>query len=108
MAVTKIRNFFTDVVCAVWAFVRSNAINVRDGKIWNLGQNGDYWSRVAQSTTNAYNLNMNPTAVNPSNNNNRWNGFPLRWVCPLRCRSFVIIDFYTYVCYNHSRGDAFR
>jgi len=60
------------------AFVRSDAINVNDGKMWNLGNWGNGWSRTSKSSTNAYNLAFNPTEVYPSNNNNRWNGLPLR------------------------------
>jgi len=60
------------------AFVRSDAIRVNSGNVGWAGNNGYGWSRTAQSATNAYFLNMNPTNVNPSNNNNRWHGFPLR------------------------------
>lgn len=84
MASFTLRNFCTNIVCAFLAFVRSNAVNVNDGKMWNLGQNGNYWSRTAASSTNARNLGMNTTDVGPSNSNNRWNGFSLRWWWP-RC-----------------------
>lgn len=82
MASFTLRNFCTNIVCAFLAFVRSNAVNVNDGKMWNLGQNGNYWSRTAASSTNARNLGMNTTDVGPSNSNNRWNGFSLRWFLP--------------------------
>ena len=48
--------------------------------MWNVGNNGYGWSRTAKSSTTAYFLNMNPTDVNPSNNNHRWVSLPLRWV----------------------------
>ena len=44
----------------------------------NVGQNGYYWSRTSKSTTNAYDLAFNPSNVNPSNNNERRDGFSLR------------------------------
>lgn len=66
------------VVMVCLAFVRSGWVNVDAGAMWNVGNNGYGWSRTAQSATNAYFLNMNPTNVNPSNNNNRWVSLPLR------------------------------
>lgn len=63
------------------AFVRSGWVNVstsNSGGVRNVGENGNGWSRTANSSTNAYNLNFNPTGVNPSNNSNRWAGLPLR------------------------------
>ena len=58
-------------------FVRSG--NVNSGSLRNAGNNGYYWSSTANSnTSNAYNLNFNTTSVNPSNNNNRYNGFSVR------------------------------
>lgn len=44
----------------------------------NVGANGNYWSSVSQSATNAYNVNFNATNFNPQNNNNRYNGFSVR------------------------------
>ena len=46
----------------------------------NRGSNGNYWSSSLNSQTNGYNLNFNSTGVNPANNNNRFNGFPVRAV----------------------------
>ena len=70
------------------AFVRSGNVNVNDGKVYNVGERGYDWARTSQSSTNAYNLWMTPTDVNPSNSNNRWIGIPLRWgFGRLRCRS---------------------
>lgn len=65
-------------VVAGYAFVRSGYVNVNDGKMYNVGQNGNDWSRTSLSSTHAYHLNINPTDVNPSGNSNRWAGFPLR------------------------------
>lgn len=62
------------------AFVRSGNVNTNDGKVYNVGNNLYGWSRTAKSTTNAYNLGVNPSEVYPSSDNNRWNGFPLRWI----------------------------
>jgi len=67
------------VYVGVLAFVRSGVIYPNNGTAGYVGNNGYGWSRTARSDTNAYNLNMNPTNVNPSNNNSRFHGFPLRW-----------------------------
>lgn len=50
-----------------------------NGSSWNnRGSNGNYWSRSLNSATNGRNLNFNSGGVNPQNNNNRFNGFPVR------------------------------
>ena len=41
---------------------------------------GALWSGTTNSGTNAYNLNYNSSNVNPANNNNRQNGFPVRCI----------------------------
>ena len=46
----------------------------------NRGSNGTYWSASLNSQANGYNLNFNESGVNPANNNNRFNGFPVRAV----------------------------
>ena len=43
----------------------------------NQGSNGNYWSS-SPNGTNAFNLNFNSGGVNPTNNNNRANGFSVR------------------------------
>ncbi len=53
--------------------------NVNSSSLNNAGSNGYYWSSTANNASNAYNLNFN-TSVNPSNNNNRYNGFSVRCV----------------------------
>ena len=65
-------------------FVRSGYVDLNTGALRNFGINGYDWSRIATvygaGTWNAkaYNLNFNASGVNPSNNNVRWNGFPVR------------------------------
>ncbi|MBQ9019912.1 hypothetical protein IJ096_01150 [Candidatus Saccharibacteria bacterium] len=48
----------------------------------NQGRNGNYWSRKANSSSNAYNLNFNANNGNfyPQNNNNKNNGRSVRCV----------------------------
>ncbi len=53
--------------------------NRTSGALNNVGSNGYYWSS-APSGTNARNLNFNSSNVNPLNDNNRANGFPVRCV----------------------------
>lgn len=54
--------------------------NYNTGGANNLGSNGNYWSRTANSAQNAYNLNLNSSSVNPANNNNKYNGFSVRCI----------------------------
>ena len=55
-------------------YVNSSGLN-------NAGYNGNYWSREANSSSNAYHLNINGSNVNPSGNNNtRYNGNSVRCV----------------------------
>ena len=58
----------------------SGYLNNGNGTLNNVGSNGYYWSASPNSQTNGYNLNFNSSNVNPSNNNNRANGFPVRCV----------------------------
>ena len=71
-------NFFAYVLLWLKAFVRSGNVNLNDGRMYNVGERGYGWSRATRSSTVAYNLWMTPTGVNPSDYNNRWNGFSLR------------------------------
>ena len=48
----------------------------------NQGSNGNYWSRTANSSNNAYNLNFNSSSINPQNNNNKYNGNSVRCMVP--------------------------
>ena len=56
----------------------------------NVGANGDYWSSSSYlaGSANAGNLGFNSSVVNPLNNNNRANGFPVRCVQHL-CGCFL-------------------
>ena len=58
----------------------SRAENVNSDALNNAGNNGNYWSSTVNSATNARNLNFNSTNVNPTNTNNRYNGFTVRCV----------------------------
>ncbi len=71
-------------LCLFLAFVRSGNVNINDGRVNYVGEWGWDWSRTSRSSTNAYNLQFGVSDINPSNNNNRWNGFSLRWGWP-RC-----------------------
>ena len=55
-------------------------LNNDSGALNNVGSNGNFWSASPNpNNNNAYNLNFNPNGnVNPVNNNNRSNGFPVR------------------------------
>lgn len=64
------------------AFVRSGYMDLSAGYINYIGHGGDAWSHTSYSSTNARNLNFDTTSVNPSDNNNRYNGFPLRCLYP--------------------------
>lgn len=54
--------------------------NSNSGAVNNSGTNGYAWAAVPNSAANGRNLNFNGGAVNPQNNNNRANGFPVRCV----------------------------
>ena len=60
------------------SFIRSGNYNL--GSLNNRGSNGNYWSAVGNSSTNAYNLNFNSGNLNPQNGNNKYNGFAVRCV----------------------------
>ena len=65
---------------------RGGNVNQNTSNLFNVaGANGYYWSSTPVSNgTQAYNLNFNGTSnINPSNNNNRQNGFSVR--CTLLC-----------------------
>ncbi|MBQ6414288.1 hypothetical protein IJI28_01555 [Candidatus Saccharibacteria bacterium] len=69
------------VVLFGWRFVYSG--NVNGGSVNNRGSNGNFWSSTANSSNNAYNLNLNSSNVNPgTNNNNKYNGRTVRCVAP--------------------------
>ena len=64
------------------AFVRSGYVNVNDGKAYNVGNSGCGRSRTASSSTYAYILYFYTTSVNPSSNDGRYSGRPLRCLYP--------------------------
>ena len=77
--------------------MRSDAVNIKDGKIWYIGVYGNDWSRVSRSESGAYFLTMGPAAVNPSHNNGRWFGFPLRYLsgrCKIKSLRIIIPQAY--------------
>ena len=69
---------------------RGGNVNMTTGSLRNAGNNGNYWASTAyQSELYAYNLNFNSANVNPSNNNNRWNGFTVRCLAGFPVRSSI-------------------
>ena len=70
------RSIATDIdLCFFPASGNSNGTSLN-----NRGTNGNYWSVSLSSQTNGYRLYFNESGVNPANNNNRFNGFPVRAV----------------------------
>ena len=53
---------------------------VYNGSLNRVGSSGLYWSRTANSSTYAYNLNFNSSSVGPTLNDNRYDGFSVRCV----------------------------
>ena len=83
--------------------MRSSGLDVRD---WS-GTGAGYAS--ATSAT-AYDLNANASGVNPSNNNNRWNGFPVRLSCrgsvPIFIKFELVTMLLVQIVYNKGRDDG--
>ena len=65
---------------AVTSYPASGNRSVGSGTMANEGSNGYNWSASPNNATNGLNLNFNSGNVNPQNNNNRGNGFPLRCI----------------------------
>ncbi|NBK80117.1 hypothetical protein D5272_16445 [bacterium D16-76] len=68
--------------------MRGGNVNQNTSNLFiNAGNEGNYWSSTPHSNgSNAYNLDFWSTgSINPSNNNNRNNGFSVR--CPCCARS---------------------
>ena len=59
---------------------RPGNYNWSNGALNNRGTNGNFWSSVGYSSTNAHNLNFNSSNFNPQNGNNKGNGFSVRCV----------------------------
>jgi uncharacterized protein (TIGR02145 family) len=64
------------------------------------GSNGNYWSSTYNSETNARNLNFNSSEVNPTNNNNRRNGFTVRAVQHSAHRDHLFFFFFFLFIYD--------
>ena len=65
------------------AFVRSGWTNIdttNEGAVRVIGQYGDYWSRTAGSSNNAYRLGFYSSGVDPAYSNVRYHGFSIRCV----------------------------
>ena len=67
--------------------------NNSSGTLSNDGSNGYCWSSSPNSQTNGYNLNFNSGGVNPSNSNNRANGFPVRCIAENPLYSWLCLSF---------------
>ena len=77
------------------SFVLLPAAGYRNGtSVNNAGSNGNYWSSTYNNSNNAYNLNFNSGNVNPSNNNNRYNGQSVRLVRLLSLFSTLVLDIF--------------
>ena len=48
--------------------------------LYFAGNNGNYWSSVGRSSSNAYNLYFNSGRVSPSRDNTRYSGQSVRCV----------------------------
>ncbi len=61
-------------------FIRSASglRNYNSGGMGNVSSVGYNWSASLNGATNGYNLRFDSESVNPSNSNNRANGFPVR------------------------------
>ena len=68
-------------------FLVGGIVNQNTNLFNNAGNEGNYWSSTPHSNgSSAYNLDFWSTNnINPSNNNNRYNGFSVR--CPYCARS---------------------
>ena len=65
-------------------FVRSGGVDLNTGALRVFGIHADGWSHIATAygagtwDAKAFYLNFYASGVNPSNNNVRWFGFPVR------------------------------
>lgn len=57
-----------------------NGYCLSTGGLGGQGSNGYWWSSTPYSTAYAYLMNFNSSAVNPSYNNHKYNGFTVRLV----------------------------
>lgn len=72
--------------------------NNSDGSMNNVGSNGNYWSASPNSANNGYYLNFNSSNVNPSNNNNRANGFSVRCVQAFTHVTIISVHVFPHLC----------
>ena len=72
--------------------------NNSDGSMNNVGSNGNYWSASPNSESNGYYLNFNSSNVNPSNNNNRANGFSVRCVQAFTHVTIISVHVFPQLC----------
>ena len=68
----------TKIRSAPYNFPYAGGVN--DSALNNVGSNGRYWSRTANSTNNAYNLIFGGSYVNPANSYDRYRGLSIRCV----------------------------
>ena len=71
----------TDISKAPLYFVRAGYV-YGGSSLYYAGFNGSYWSSVANSSSNAYNLNFTSSGVSPSGSNYRYYGRSVRCVAP--------------------------
>lgn len=64
------------------AFVRSGYVRLNYGYAQYVGGSGGLWSRAANSSYYAYSLYFYTTGTNPSYDNTRYFGLPLRCLYP--------------------------
>ncbi len=77
----RLKEFLSDSL--VLDYLRSGRINETSshGYINNAGNNGYYWSSVVNSASDAYDFYFNTgTNFNPSDNQTRYRGLPIRCV----------------------------
>lgn len=90
IVVRSLRELSHDEFRRQWSFsripLRGYGCNITRGSLTNAGTNGNYWSAGPNSVNNGYNLNFNSGNTNPTNNNNRANGFSVRPVSAFTCR----------------------
>ena len=71
-----------NIVKAPLFFVRSGVVNPNLQYLGSAGLSGYYWSSVAYSSSNAYDLTFASSGVDPSRDNYRYLGFSVRCVAP--------------------------
>ena len=64
----------------IYQKIRSGNVSISNGRLRGSGISGYGWSTRTNSSDlrNAYNLGFLASGIDPSSNNGRWNGFPLR------------------------------